>query len=451
MKAIKFQMYFILFLFGINTSSVLADNPLVPNVGMADPHIHIYNNKAYMYATRDLDSITTTKGWFMPEWKIWSSPDLISWTLERTITPEETYIGKPYEKCWAPDACFRNNTYYFYFSNWKNNTGVMTSSSPGGPFVDALGKPMLDEDLTGTDEYDPCLFVDDDSEKSVYMFFGRNRMHDTTRFYCAVKLNEDMVSLAEEPKRITFLGILKDFGGTDKVSVHKYKHLYYLSAGGWYATSTNVYGPYTYIGNSGDNNEEFGLTGQAHGNHFEWRNQWFHVWCKFAWGRDVALYRDSRITYLHYKNNGDMVDDIDFLEKHYTTGVGQYDANWESIEAEWYMGANNVSKLECPNGGFEIQQILNNGHLFFPNIENLSSKRKILFHVATVRGGTIEVHANSKDGKMLGTCEVPVTGQWTDYKDVACEITPAEDKADLYFVFKGKSGDLFHLDRFSFQ
>ena len=30
-----------------------ADNPLVYDVGMADPHIFIFNDKAYMYTTRD--------------------------------------------------------------------------------------------------------------------------------------------------------------------------------------------------------------------------------------------------------------------------------------------------------------------------------------------------------------------------------------------------------------
>ena len=84
---------------------VLADNPLVPNVGMADPHIHIFNNQAYLYTTRDADPFA--KSFTMPDWNIWSSADLIHWQHERTILPVETYMGKS-TRCWAPDAATLN-------------------------------------------------------------------------------------------------------------------------------------------------------------------------------------------------------------------------------------------------------------------------------------------------------------------------------------------------------
>ncbi len=74
----------LVFLATISITGVWADNPIVPDVGMADPHIRIYNNKAYLYATRDADR--NAKDFMMPDWKIWSSDDLIHWTLERTIS-----------------------------------------------------------------------------------------------------------------------------------------------------------------------------------------------------------------------------------------------------------------------------------------------------------------------------------------------------------------------------
>jgi len=72
-------------------AGVHADNPLVPDVGMADPHIHIFNNKAYLYTTRDASK--TAESYIMPDWHVWSSDDLINWKHELTILPSETYMG----------------------------------------------------------------------------------------------------------------------------------------------------------------------------------------------------------------------------------------------------------------------------------------------------------------------------------------------------------------------
>mgnify|MGYP000181397078 FL=1 len=82
MKTSKSLILFFLFAIGNNTSSIIAQNPLVPDVGMADPHIHIFNNKAYLYATKDKDSLSTSRTWNNPYWHIWSSSDLTNWSLE---------------------------------------------------------------------------------------------------------------------------------------------------------------------------------------------------------------------------------------------------------------------------------------------------------------------------------------------------------------------------------
>ena len=85
---------------------------------------------------------------------------------------------------------------------------------------------------------------------------------------------------------------------------------------------------------------------------------------------------------------------------------------------------------------------------------NLSTKSSITFHVSSAneaKEGIIEVRANSKNGKLLGSCEVPYTRNWTVYSDITCELSPSENTKDLYIVFKGRSGNLFHIDWFSFN
>jgi len=422
-------------------------NPIVPFVGMADPHIFIFNGKAYLYATRDADS--TAKKFVMPDWKIWSSDDLVHWKLERTIDPTETYMGKS-NNCWAADVAYKNGFYYYYFSNGNVNTGVMKSKLPEGPFIDALGKPLLPETLTTGKEYDPTVLVEGNKEKTAYIAFGHYRFNDPDLSYYIAKLDEDMVSLAEKPKKITILGDMDILKGNDKPNLHKRNGIYYLSAGTHYATATNIYGPYTRRGDSGTN--KFGLDSRAHGNFFEWKNQWFHTWCNFHLGKDVARYRESYISYLHYKDNGDMVTDAAFLEQHFATGVGQYDASWDKIEAEWYMAATNVEKREAKNGGFEIQKIKNNGSLYFPNVKNFAKANAILFQISSQNsGGTIEVYANDAKGKLLGSVKVENTGGWDTYKTIKCALKNTDNVQNIYLKFKGNSADLFHLNSFNFQ
>ncbi len=436
---LKFLIIFMLY-----SSFLFADNPMVPNVGMADPHIFIFNNKAYLFATRDGD--IKAKSFVMPDWKIWSSDDLVNWTLERTISPTETYMGESND-CWATDVAFRNGKYYFYFSNGNKNTGVMVADSPNGSFKDALGKPFLPEELTPGKEYDPTVLVEDDG--TAYIVFGHFRAAESNLKFYIAKLGSDMVSLAETPKVIEIIGDVKVLSGNDKPNLHKRNGIYYLSAGTHYATSTNVYGPYTRRGDSG--NGEHGLDSRAHGNYFKWNGQWFHTWCHFHLGKDIARYRESYITYLHYKDNGEIVDDVDFLKAHFSTGVGQYDAGWEKIEAEWFMASSGIEKKENPNSGFEIQQVKNGGYLYFPNVRNLKKAASATFCVSSDNGGTIEVRADNENGKLLGSVDVKKTAGPTDYKNVMCELKNTMGVQNIYLKFKGKGNNLFNLDWFRFN
>ena len=169
-----------------------AKNPIIPNKGANDPHIRIIEGKAYLSASHD-KSADNTK-FIMEDWWLWSSDDLVNWKLEYQLKPEETYIGEPFEGCWATDIVKRNGKYYWYFSERNHQAGVMVADSPQGPWKDPLGKPLLSEDLTPTHEYDMGIF--EDTNGDFYIVFG------VWDYYIA-KLNEDMISLAEKPRKIT--------------------------------------------------------------------------------------------------------------------------------------------------------------------------------------------------------------------------------------------------------
>lgn len=422
-------------------------NPIIPYVGMADPHIFIFNGKPYLYATRDIDSISTKNKFVMPDWQIWSSNDLVNWVNERTIYPAETYMGKSND-CWATDMGFRNGKYYFYFSNKNISTGVMISDSPTGPFKDALGKPLLDTGLTSSQEYDPTILTDDDKAKTPYIVFGHHRDNDSLLGYYIAKLNDDMVSLAEAPKKIYFTGDVDVMTNDDKPNLHKYKGVYYLSSGAHYATSNNIYGPYEKRGNSGFG--KFGLTAQAHGNYFMWNNQWFHTWCKFHLGKDVARYRESYITYVHYKKDGSLVDDTALLSKHFDNGVGQYNAKWDRVEAEWFMAADKIEKGESSEG-FEVKACYDKGYLYYPNISDLKKNTILTLKINPHLGGRIDVRSGSSSGPLLGTIEIPLESS-KDYFQYKCNLKNKSGINNICLVFSGFEGkNLFSIDWLKFE
>ena len=146
-----------------------------------------------------------------------------------------------------------------------------------------------------------------------------------------------------------------------------------------------------------------------------------------------------------------MVTDTNFLKNHFSMGVGQYDANWKKIEAEWYMKADKTEKKENPNGGFEIQNIKNNGWLYFPNIYNIENKEFITLLVSSIENATVEIRANSSKGKLLGICNIEPTGSWTNYKEAVCNLSNTKGVKNIYFKFRGNSTDILHLDWFSFN
>ena len=60
--------------------------------------------------------------WVMPEWRIYRSVDMVSWTQVGTILPSDNYMGAKYELL-GGDIVARNGRYYWFFSNHNISQG----------------------------------------------------------------------------------------------------------------------------------------------------------------------------------------------------------------------------------------------------------------------------------------------------------------------------------------
>lgn len=163
------------------TAKILG-TPVLPGL-YADPNVAVFGNKFYIYPTTD-----GFAGWSGTQFKAFSSDDLVNWTDHGVIfdVPKDTTWAAG--KAWAPGIEEKNGKYYFYFCA-DSKIGVAVSDSPTGPFVDALGKPLVATGQYGGGQMiDPAVFTDEDGQS--YLYFGNGRAY-------VGKLNADMISLSD--------------------------------------------------------------------------------------------------------------------------------------------------------------------------------------------------------------------------------------------------------------
>ena len=148
-------------------------NPIITGQFTADPTARVFEGKIYMYPSHDIPSVITHhdgSAWFsMPDYHVFSSEDLASWTDHGVILRQEDVPwGKPDAySMWAPDCVQKEGKYYFYFpdapaAGWGFGIGVAVADNPEGPFTPQQ-KPI--EGVVGID---PCVLVDDEGKAYIY-------------------------------------------------------------------------------------------------------------------------------------------------------------------------------------------------------------------------------------------------------------------------------------------
>jgi hypothetical protein len=236
-------------------------NPVIPGL-FADPHIATFNGRYYLYPTTD-----GYAGWGGTYYKAFSSTDLVTWTDHGVILDHAPDVSWADNSAWAPAVATRNGRYYLYFSgglatgNTAKQLGVAVSTSPTGPFRDALGRPLVSSgQFPGGQAIDPMVFTDDDGRSYLYWGQGVARV---------VPLNDDMVSFnAAQVRTIT------PSGYNEAPFVFKRNGTYYLM---WsendtrsedyrvaYATGTSPLGPWTNRGVVLQKRTDLGVRGPGH-------------------------------------------------------------------------------------------------------------------------------------------------------------------------------------------
>lgn len=164
--------------------------PLITHLYTADPSAHVFNGKIYIYPSHDRE--TDIK--FNDNGDQYDMNDYHVFSLDSLVDPVTSSASKPgaggpkvtdhgvvlrtedvpwaSKQLWAPDAayCAATDKYVLFFPARDQQgifrIGVATGDAPEGPF-------MPEENyLPGTFSIDPAVLVDDDADKTAYLYFG---------------------------------------------------------------------------------------------------------------------------------------------------------------------------------------------------------------------------------------------------------------------------------------
>jgi len=146
--------------------------PLITNIYTADPSAHVFDGKIYIYPSHDIDAGTPENDngdhFDMKDYHILSMDSVNGKVTDNGVALSIKDIPWAGRQLWAPDAAFKNGTYYLYFPVKDKSDvfriGVATAKTPAGPFK-AEPKP-----IEGSFSIDPAVFTDTDG--NTYLYFG---------------------------------------------------------------------------------------------------------------------------------------------------------------------------------------------------------------------------------------------------------------------------------------
>lgn len=262
------------------------NQPLISTFYTADPSAHVWNDgRIYIYPSHDVETTVPEDDlgshFNMRDYRVLSMDRIGGPVTDHGVALDIADVPWAGRQMWAPDAAYKDGTYYLYFPVKDKNDwfrlGVATSSSPTGPFK-AEPEPMRN-----SFSMDPNAFRDSDGQH--YMIFGgiwggqlqqwrgtaydpngsKTDMGDPNAPALApriAKLDDSMKQFAEPVREILIVdeaGQPIKAGDNDRrffegAWMFKRNGLYYLtySTGDThyivYATGTNPYGPFTYRG-----------------------------------------------------------------------------------------------------------------------------------------------------------------------------------------------------------
>jgi len=438
------------------TKVAKADNPIVQTYYTADPSPLATADRLYVITSHDEDVI---EGDFytMKNWNCYSTADMVNWQDHGTIFGQSSFSWGHLTdfRAWAAQAVERNGKYYLYAPLLRKGhndeagspgygIGVAVADNPYGPYEDPLGKPLSEGDWF---DIDPTVMVDDDGQ--AYLYYGQTLKY--------VKLNEDMISY---DKSVGNNGIIPAEvpGYVEGPWISKHNNMYYfLYAGSSDDASSSHQGGealrYTYSDSPEGPWTDGGLLmettrGHCFTNHpglvdFKGRSYLFYHTDELKGGG--SYHRSVCVEEFAYNEDG-TIELVDMTEG--VDPIGTLNP-YAKVEAETIAYADgtesgklNVKTQTCGTNDIKVTNLNEGDYIKVREVE-FGNAGAIKFSAnvsSTAAGGSFDVRLDAIDGDIIGTVEIPETGEDV-YKTVTIDVKETKGKHDIYFTFNSNGMD----------
>jgi arabinoxylan arabinofuranohydrolase len=435
----------------------------------ADPAPLVYEGRMYLYTSHD---IVGQVGWLMRDYNCFSTIDGVNFRDDGIVF---SLNQAPWGKyAWAQQVVWRNGTFYMYFPAQipGNDVGIATSTSPTGPFTDALGHGIAPGD-------DPTAFIDTDGQAYLCSNNGGP--------FCG-RLAPDMLGFETAQAMVTINGL--GDGWFEAPWLNKINSTYYLTF--MTQTSIGMYGyslgwatndspdplsPYTYRGllqwstpyDCGKGNASLCPESGGDNNHqgiAEFPEKSGKYWLAYH-NRKLAVERDQ---YLGFQRN--VALDRMYIQTDGTLVPVTSTPNWvRQLQFVNPYTAQPAALMAEASFGLDTEPATG-GSLSFPrDVGNITrgswikvqgldfgsapGATNLTVQVATpVDGGVVMVALDSLSGPIIASIAVPNTGDWQVYTNETINIIPgvATGVHDVWFIFNGTgSTGLFNFLSWQFH
>ena len=472
----------------------LADNPISSYHYLADPSAASDGETFYILTDTDDHCVSSDPfDYDIIGLYAFSSKDMKNWTDHGLVfKPKREFDTYPNET-WASGIAVKDGKFYIVYPDESSGVGMITAPSIDGPYTDPIAdsyggtirqiagyyrdgserNPIIAL-FNGCDDiahcFDPGIFFDDDG--TGYVIFGGGQ--NSNRPYGN---NFDIVKFTDENGKITIdknsLKRIELPGSFEAPYLHKYEGNYYLSFNNDkqvidYGMSSNINGPYTYIGEVVPAIWQVpGAGGKGGNNHqgfAKFHDRWYAVYhdrrLVSASEHPISCSREGceanpepgnhrSVSIDEITWDGDKMVPLTFTNDG-PEQIGHFDP-YQTYKAITSSKQRNIRSRTDWTKGQPVKHVLTplaskESWIRVSGVDFGTGATSFIVTAASLASGnSIEIRSGSPDGTLAGTCELPQTGNnvqdetgWRNYETTECSVTGLSDIVEqLFLVFKG--------------